>query len=501
MHRIFITPELVSIICADIPPQSMLVSKHFFHGMLPYRWKSVSVSALFTRGLIPADCTRQGATIRAFIHEQLTPENMSRFHFYAPFIKKLSFDSYFDSVELVSWEPLINYSQKTEILPNLVEFVCWKADLHPLYVFTSGSTELIYFFGSLDVPLVGKLLTHVAKKSPRVRELQFYSESSHLIDSINAIPPQAFDPLSTFHNLRRLTSSTEILHSHALNPLAQLPNLTELQIEDYYSSGPSLLLREQLPAGSFPSLGTLYIDFGTPHDVKKFWELVPLKALNKVHISIQSTKHTDQLLFIASLCQGSPRIRELGINFSEEPEDDEDIYNLQADTFEYLGRLPLDRSLSLGSAKLEFDDAWNRITMFWPDLREFRCIHQTMRLKDLKLLSASLPNLCRLECDFDLANAASVIEPGWQPTGHPPFYPNLHELTIKSFDLKESVRADQARGLSDLARTFAYFWPNVQICWDAPDDMSEVDHYSCQEAMFDVFKQLIKAHAHAFHNV
>ncbi|KAG8719672.1 hypothetical protein FRC08_002271 [Ceratobasidium sp. 394] len=435
---------------------------------------------------------------------------MSRFHFYAPFIKKLSLDSYSHALELDSWEPLATYSRTTEILPNLVEIVCWKINLASLSVFLSSSTQV----GNLRVELpyseVGELLALIARRSPQIRELEFYPEmgSSIKTGSVENFLLSPFASLSKFYHLRRLGSSTAILQPHALQLVAQLPNLTDLRLcADSFGSNCSLLLDHQLPANAFPSLVTLDIDLETSQDVKKCWELIPLQALNEVQIFIQAASGGDQSQFIPALCRGSPQIRELQISFFKQFNDDDgvDIHHIQATMFEHLRCLPLDRVFSIAYAKLDLNDAWVKVAASWPYLREFRCLHQTMRLEDLKMLSASLPNLCKLECDFDLEHAADTVGREWEPTGYLPFYPHFRELIIKHFDLKELAYTDDPCDLNDLARVFAYFWPNINICFSEDNDVSDPgvarDIWMYREGLFRMFKKLIKAHAHLFHNV
>ncbi|KAG9126401.1 hypothetical protein FRC07_003550 [Ceratobasidium sp. 392] len=406
---------------------------------------------LFARGLIPADVVRGKDIFDVSITQPLTSENMSRFHFYAPFIKKFSFRYNPTDFKLDSWDPLIVYSQTTELLPNLVELSDWEGlDPRSLCVFLSRSTEVVNM-PCLDIPIAGEALARLASKCPNVRELDLCPWSDDL--AANDIPPQTFSSLSQFHNLHSLVSNMVILEPNTLQLLGQLPKLASLEIKDgYIEPYSSLPLQHQLAAGSFPSLLKLDINLETSEDVKRFWELVPLRTLTAVHIHVGSRGGVDFLQFIPSLCNRSPLIRELVLHAVGEDVQSGQIYGVQADMAEYLWRLPLDSTFSIAPAKFDFDGVWAKIAMFWPNLREVRCINQKMCLEDLMTLSADLPNLCTLKCDFDMMNTVRTAEHSWRPAGRPPFYPGLKELIIKPFELTQLASVDESHDLDDSAR-------------------------------------------------
>ncbi|KAG8690854.1 hypothetical protein FRC09_011810, partial [Ceratobasidium sp. 395] len=300
---------------------------------------------------------------------------------------------------------------------------------------------------------MGDALAYLATVACGIQKLEFYPDSQTLTDSLSvqSIPVETFVSLAELHNLRYVTSNVAVLQPYALQLLAQLPHLRVLCIRAGYC-GPqcNFLLNYKLPSSSFPSLETLRIDPKTSRDVKKCWELVPLKRLTKAHISISSANGEDQSQFIPSLCHGSPLLRELLLGFAKLDED-EQIHNIQIEMFEHLRRLPLDRVLSIASAKLDFDDVWGEIATTWPHLREINCKHQTMYLEELQMLSGHLPNLCRLECNFDFVDMAGAVGRGWQPSGDLPFCPNLTELRIGSLELKEWAWSRQPNDLNDMA--------------------------------------------------
>ncbi|KAG8779307.1 hypothetical protein FRC12_024434 [Ceratobasidium sp. 428] len=504
MDRVFKTPELVSMICAHLPPQFMLVSRHFFHGMLPHHWETTKVSSLFTRGLIPADWVRQDKKTEVLLSRPLTPESMSRFHFYAPFIKIIELGFFAASLNLNDWSPLIAYAQTTRLLPNLVQVAYVGPELEPLTVFLNSSVRMINL-SSLRVSFVKEVLDHIAIICPEAHQLEFYPSSGHYIDnfSLEDIPSQTFVSLAKFRDLRRLTSGVAILQSHSLQLLAELPYLAFLQVEaGYLHEVKNVQLCRQLPADSFPSLTILNIDLPTSQDVKRFWDLVPLKKLIEVHIFIQSADDSDQMQFIPSLCRGSPLIRALLLDFPRSG-DSEPLYRIGADMFEHLRRLPLNHFFSVTYARLDFERPWNTLAMAWPQIQEIRLINQPANLEDFMSLSASLPNLSTIECDFSFAKMANDIERNWEPTENSRFYPGLKRFIIKQPEIKD-LAASKSRTLDDLAKFFAYFWPSAQTTISLSIE-SELGPgpggWIYEDGLFNLFTRLVKAHVRAFHGV
>ncbi|KAG9102926.1 hypothetical protein FRC06_000777 [Ceratobasidium sp. 370] len=443
---------------------------------------------------------------------------MARFHVYAPFIKSLSFDQGVDSVEVPNWEPLVSYSQGSELLPNLVQFTCRKLDFRALDVFLSGSTRIVRIYGPLtepqllDAPATSQLLEHLGHKCPNIHKLEFYSKSDELAELQGAQDnlAQTFALLPHFRDLRNLTSTPAIIQPPVLPLLAQMPNLVDLCICVKGNTLPwDSSLRERLPADSFPELKKLALSLETSRDVKRFWELIPLASLNEVYITMRSEAGNESQ-FIPTLCQASPQIRGLRLTFPrrlDPGEEDGPIHQIDISMFERLARLPLDMIFSIGNAKFNFDDAWAKIAQAWPGLRDICCLRQPACLSDLTLLSSALPNLYRLECDLDLNHAVRTVRPEWQPVEQPHFYPKLIDLIIRQFELRE-LALSYDYDLSDLARVFAYLWPNVRVqsiqqfsSGELEEDLERIerDDWKYKQALFDMFNKLIRSHVRSFY--
>ncbi|KAG8717473.1 hypothetical protein FRC09_014227 [Ceratobasidium sp. 395] len=433
---------------------------------------------------------------------------MSRFHIYAPSIKNLDVDSpYGESLEVHDWESLILYAQTTQLLPNLVVFHGSQRDLWPCLLFLSGSTQTIRIFQDTDsfgnIP-TSKILGHIANQCPNIFRLEFYCQLEEPTngDYLEDALLQMFTPLSMgFQNLHHIMSNTLILQPDALRRLAQLPNLTNIWAQAEPDTLPwNSSSCGQLPPDSFPALKSLSLDLETCRDVRRFWELVPLANLETATVSIASTNEIENE-FIQTLCRASPNTKSLRLAFPRQDgldEEDDQIHMIPLDMFEHLARLALKDMFSLSLAKLNFDDGWVRIAAAWPSLREIDCLRQPMRLDQLLLLSISLPNLYRVQCDLDLEHAARAVERNWQPSGDAPSFPSLCYLTIKTYHLREHA-SSYHYDLSDLARFFAYFWPNINVqSKEAYSGNPESLTRKYNQALFDMFQKLIRAHVQSF---
>ncbi|KAG8729479.1 hypothetical protein FRC10_003862 [Ceratobasidium sp. 414] len=450
---------------------------------------------------------------------------MARFHFYAPYIKVLRNNG----VKIDNLEPLAAYSKNNELLPNLVGLECQGIDLHTSSIFLSGLTREVTIGRPLtedsadsdlddpadpsdsdgsdgsDVPKVPRkglgtastrqLMERAAHKCPNLRSLEFYPEYNKITDPATSL--QTFSSFSSFKHLRRLVSTPAVIQSTALQLIAQLPNLHTLSIEPSGHSGhwdPSLC--EQIPAGSFPALTDLTLRLKESRDAKQFWELVPLRALKNLSLTIIAPSDNGEPQFIPALCRSSPLITKLKLKFRR-------VHTITADVFEHLARLPIE-SCSFVRASLDFEGAWAKIAGSWPELRFIKCSHKSARLDDLLLLSSSLPKLENIYCHFDLDYAAINVKSNWLPAGRPPFYPNLKHLNPTPSNFTGVTYGREFRGL---AKFIAYFWPKLTIRyagrdqWEGYSDSDEKDLRRMigeivedKEAMFVMFEELILAY-------
>ncbi|KAG8702272.1 hypothetical protein FRC09_004821 [Ceratobasidium sp. 395] len=380
---------------------------------------------------------------------------MARFRLYAPHIRCFYFDR--GGIEVRNWDSLVSFSAKAELLPNLVGFYSSSLNLEMISAFLPQSTQHIVIEGAHRLMSFARALEMAAQTCTGTCSLEFFPQSRNQVDPDMAQPSPLynFNFMSMFQNLHALTSTPMMLESPVLQLVAQLPSLSKLVIQDYEDGTHwRLSSHMQLPKDSFPALAILCIQFSNTRDAKKFWELMPPIGLKILSLAVRSVDDDDGgLQFIPALCRASPELGclRLALPGMDDTDEEEEIYMVGKETFEKLAGLDLGIDFSLIHAMLNFDAAWANIASAWNGLVRINCLHQPTSIKDLMLLSSSLPRIESLRCDFDLEGEAYSAESGWMPVGTPKFFPNLKELTIKQFKLDRVALSPQYR-LSDLAR-------------------------------------------------
>ncbi|KAG9073958.1 hypothetical protein FRC06_011032 [Ceratobasidium sp. 370] len=529
MHRLFVTQELVAAICARLYAEFLLerypnskrfrgtalVSTHFFHGMLPYIWGSVKLADLFRRRLIPVEILVGRNRSQVHISQSVSHETMSRFHFYAPYIKVLEVSDELYTPEIHNWGPLVEYSKDNKLLPNLAEITCEKFDpdaLSPLLPSTRKLTiDPTYAQKRLDMTETQRILEHTANLCPGLRSLEFYPRTTKTTKT--PALSQTFASLSSFKDLRRLASTPAVIQSNALQLVARLPRLDTLSIRSCGNGRRwDSSLCEKVSPGGFPALTDLTLHLDTPGDATRFWELVPLGKLKKLDLTLLA--RDDESPFISTICTASPRITKLGLKFVDSKKWSQWFYKISADMFKYLARLPLE-SYSFDRAKFDFEDAWARVAGAWRNLRSIKCLIQSTKLEDLVFLSSTLPKLEAIECDLDLHHALDAVETYWSPVGQPSFYPQLRHLAfnqpdiagIMQYDLEGEERTAEFRYL---ARFLAYSWPKLSMVAVEDQEGEESglgkDYYqtryelkASQKASFNLFKELVLSYVKIYH--
>ncbi|KAG8735388.1 hypothetical protein FRC10_010668 [Ceratobasidium sp. 414] len=476
--------------------RTALVSTRFFYGMLPHIWKSINVLNLFRREIIPAD--EKTWRLRR-TPGSISRETMSRFHFYAPYIKTLVVHSAYLTAEVQNWEPLIAYSKENELLPNLIKFQCEGFHAQAHSVFLPHSTREINiatrYPEDMDIADTSQVLQHAAHKCPGLYSLEFHPGPNTDVST-------SMEALSNFKHLGHLVSTPIVLQSSALQTVARLPRLTTLSIKPNNRGHWDSSLCEQVPAGGFPVLSDLTLHLKKPQDAKRFWELLPLGVLKKLDLTLEVP--SDNSEFISTLCGTSPQITELALRLDESNRDYQRVYRINADMFEHLARLPME-SCSFESVKLGFEGAWAKVASSWPNLRFIECLDQPTTLEDLLVLSSNLPKLENIKCRFDLERAARTVGADWSPTGRPAFYPGLLNLVSSRTNIMKIAYGSKLRGL---ARYFAYFWPKMVVKSveqyvsedpdrDDPDMLAELS--ARHDALFGIFGQLVIAHVELYH--
>ncbi|KAG9080717.1 hypothetical protein FRC06_006224 [Ceratobasidium sp. 370] len=524
MNRLFVTQELVTTICAILYAEFLLernagskkfrrtalVSTHFFHGMLPYIWKSVKLADLFKRGLIPVEIL---IGRKMHISQSVSRETMSSFHFYAPYIEVLEVPNV-PGIE--NWEPLVEYSKDNELLPNLAEITCERFDPDALSPFLPSTRKLTivltYARKCLDMTETQRILEHTANLCPGLRSLEFYPRTTKTTET--PALSQTFASLSSFKDLRHLASTPAVIQSNALQLVARLPHLDTLSIRSYENGGRwDSSLCEKVSPGGFPTLTDLTLHLDTPGDAMRFWELVPLGKLKKLDLTLLA--RDDESPFISTICTASPRITKLGLKFVDSKRWSDWFYKIRADMFEYLARLPLE-SYSFDRAKFDFEDAWAKVAGAWRNLRSIRCLIQSTKLEDLVFLSSNLPKLEAIECDLDLHHALSAVETYWSPVGQPSFYPQLRHLAFNQPDIATIMHYDlegaepRTAEFKYLARFLAYSWPKLSMVAVQDQEgeesgfgreyiLTRYELKASQKASFNLFNELFQIYVKIYH--
>ncbi|KAG9080718.1 hypothetical protein FRC06_006225 [Ceratobasidium sp. 370] len=527
MHRLFVTQELVAAICARLYAEFLLernagskkfrrtalVSTYFFHGMLPYIWKSVKLADLFTRRLIPAEILAVHNWVQVHISQSVTRETMSRFHLYAPYIEVLEVPGGFYILEINNWEPLVEYSKDNKLLPNLAEIKCEKFDPDPLSVFLPSTRKLtIDSSTQLNMADAQQLLEQTANLCPGLHSLEFYPETVKRTGT--ALLSHTFASLSSFKDLRHLVSTPVVIQSKALQLVAQLPHLNTLSIglnegDTHWDSSSC----EPVPAGGFPALTDLTLHLDKIRDAMRFWELVPLGKLKRLNLALSADD--DESPLISTICMASPRITQLGLTFVDYRKWSEWFYEISADMFEYLARLSL-VCYAFDRAKFDFEDAWAKVAGAWPNLRFINCLIQSTTLEDLVFLSSNLPKLEAIECGLCLDDAVGAVETDWLPVGQPSFYPQLRHLAFNLPDIAGIMQCnlqgeERASKFRDLARFLAYSWPKLSMVAvedeeEEEESASGKDYYpsryelrASQWASFTLFNELVLSYVKIYH--
>ncbi|QRW13397.1 hypothetical protein RhiLY_12396 [Ceratobasidium sp. AG-Ba] len=494
MRRLFQTPELVSMICADLPSRTALVSSQFFQGMLPYMWKSASLYQIIQRSLIPTTIISDDDRTQVHFSENITKENMLRFHVYAPFVRSFALDV-IPRWQFFSWGALFSYSQTRVLFPNLESIHCEFFDADALHTFLTCSTRKFSIRQLQDHPFVSRLiLKTLVHTCPNIEHIEFYPDISGLDTSY-------FDDLVKLRCVRRLKTKDSALW--LLAPLiGALPNLGALAVEtsqykDFNSVWDEPLL-QPLGVGAFPVLKSLSLEFDNHDEASLFWDHLSFRCLAELSLFIKSGSLTSDgdLDFIIKLCQVNPHLETLGLYLPGY--DYKGPINryipIPSEIIKELFCLSLSHTFALIGAQLSLSGAWSGLASTWPRLKRIICPNQLSTLDDLILLTSSLTNLEHLECDLSCKDEVSKLQHRWQPIGRPAFYPTLRMLVCRRLDLRECVLHDE-HGLNSLARYFGYHWPRMRIT-STNSAYHDVEHDTGYAIMF---QKLIEAHVWIFH--
>ncbi|KAG8734930.1 hypothetical protein FRC10_011205 [Ceratobasidium sp. 414] len=279
---------------------------------------------------------------------------LSRFDFYAPFVKELHLQPAFLRDEL-SWHSLANAVQRHPLLPHLSKLVLdapdscyWETsfgspeDLACIGAFLCPSLVDIRlpkdFFLWLDPDIASQLLEDTALE---LRVLHIYVRGD--MGSIEA----DFRTITRFQNLRVLKCTNRMIDCEKLRLLGTLPRLESLQIvspEDGYPPDGEDNVRPGdwvLPVHSFPMLRHLSTDKLPASRIIRLWRLTSLvQPLVSVSVNFQ---YGPSSTIIRNICEGSPQAQELSLYLGKLRDQEEALA-----VIEHVRKLPLQRLIIRG---------------------------------------------------------------------------------------------------------------------------------------------------------
>ncbi|KAF8598800.1 hypothetical protein BDV93DRAFT_512188 [Ceratobasidium sp. AG-I] len=367
-YRVFEVPELVRLICSFVEnphlARLLTVSRCLFHCAAPLVWKEVS-GVMKLLCLLPSlDLGDVAATDSEHLPLR-EPDRLARFSIYAPFIQKLKANAE-EGTSCLCWELLLSNVPTRPLLPNLRDL-----DVNPSFK-EQDSSRIVKYIGAFLCPTLSvvhtsqsyhlwinplearDLLVQMATTCPNLTKLNILVGNSqhpiHLLELGPYSPSSLFTPLSRFHRLRVLRSSSAVLYPDVLQLLGSLPHLESLTA---YSHLEAYLLRSDndnteddeipianltLPEHSFPSLRNLEVDCVPGIVVSKLWQMPPLvQDLVSVRVHFMHDDDAEALSqLVCTVCQGSPHVTDLALDLVKSGGTE-----LSSAASEHLSRLPL----------------------------------------------------------------------------------------------------------------------------------------------------------------
>lgn len=416
-----------------------LTCRAVFPLAIPFAWENVKdVSRLFD--LLGEDVvsTYEGEE-EPLITELKLPEPLdekafARFNIYAPFVKNLEiFRCEYQQFVMANSQSLIDFAQTCELLPNLVSLTLQADNTRRLgylfwtRIFASRSMLNIQaIYGKYDVMPVTSteresvLMRTIVSRCPNVQKLAFFSFAGSSVGEHDLDTSFARDPTPMCTFLAKATSLTELIGSMsflehgALRAIGSLPNLRRLKIYYPHRWRDHERLRELkatcLPQTAFPQLNNLVLDDVLEHGVNFIWRMTPLVGyLSTVEIGFypyprRTQKEWALSEFIPLLCERSPHIRELVLEFDSlayEGTDDPHMCKFSEGAFDAIAKLQLTR-LEVLHARLHWETSLIRLADTWPQIEVLRWPAQHVKPQDLRRFAERLPKLRHLALEVDM---------------------------------------------------------------------------------------------------
>ncbi|CAE6495178.1 unnamed protein product [Rhizoctonia solani] len=469
---------------------------HLFSSLIPLVWADVNgverLLALIAGTKISVDSNDNMQIFMA--HKSLTDEDLRRFNFYAPFVKRLNcfkIEKY-SRYRLRGWKQLLTALGSSPLLPNL----------HILTFNTRPTTtpfeQQAWFMLLLSPPIQELSLittsTSNADLNASAAELFFRCVSTTLL-GITDLPSSSNDPpphsirttvistrsddveriswLTTVRDLASLSQlfiSMSTLRAGQLSSIGLLPRLESLELDfdvDRNGNSTSSYTTPNLPDDAFPRLR----HFGLINlpDVPSFhaiWSLTPLVS-NLTSVTLHFNKYRwmnvlthDEIIsdFIHPISEKSPDLVDIAIH---PPEYEWNEAESSAPMFGLIARLPLTKLRFAPMVPLHISIP--RAAGEYHLLRRLELPTSWVEVADIKTLAIAFPNLEYLALQI-------TIHPGDfeddQPT---PTSPRPIILRVLSVFLEEDPLWDGAILGEGLARLLHSLWPKARYLTNESD--------------------------------
>lgn len=355
----------------------------------------------------------------------------SRFNVYSSFVKRLEIISNPNKTAITfgaNTAAFFSFTQKATFAPSLTKLSIITVDIsaeeHDRWVTMFLSPALLdlqllfraHSNRSLNSTLAPDLLGRISTKCSKLRNLEFFpreevdnykfewdsdTKSTEADLKRSKMLASLGSHLSSFRNLRSLSSSVLVLRPIILSALGELHTLEKLSIDGDCCE--PRIVDLVVPDSAFPVLHTLELENFHWANLRYMSEFTPLlRRLKKIAMTLAyddnlwhygwdaDGEDSWQFKLVQSVAKNAPLLADLSIDFSS---DEYEAY-FTSDWLDCLRDLPL-RRLDVRNAGVEF--RWRELGSALPALEEFRTLN--LDRETISQLAKLLPRLQLVELD------------------------------------------------------------------------------------------------------
>ncbi|KAF8598208.1 hypothetical protein BDV93DRAFT_609989 [Ceratobasidium sp. AG-I] len=316
--------------------------------------------------------------------------------------------------------------------------------------------------------LASIIIRNVVSRCPNLQVLSIFPgftddepEDDALFTFLSLSEPPFHQHLANATHLRELVGNSQMLGAEALQVISRLPQLVRLVIHS-----PRVVLPENstpLPDDSFPALRELALHLTCNLGVQDFWRLGALSRLTSLEIDLEEHHHDEDddeadawaHDFICFICENSPALDDLKLNFNVHNTTGDFIRNLgNRPMLEALSELPL-RTVSITAAWFgPYDaDLYGYIPTAFPKVIDLHMPGQPVASREL-IHFAKIPHLRHLILNINLNNLAHSS------------HTRITPVALLLHTLESSVNTGLGGDLIATAQQLLLLWPNLQrVVW------------------------------------